>query len=372
MAVTFEQYKTALRSKVRHPIYKVEILDFATERVVEEITDDFISGDLSINGESGSRRNCNISLVNKDGDYNPSVGSLWIDTKIRLWTGLQVNGEPYYNSQGIFLLAEPKVSSNFAEKVADLTFYDKWSYLDGTLGGELESEYIISIGDAIPDVIRAILTQAGDPKSPTITDTLVTVPYTIVKEAGNTYADLLLELANILTWVVYYDRHGNLRFEPPTDITTAGSDWDFSTNEVTYISGNKTLDYTKVRNYIVVYGDNINGELFSAIAQDTNATSPTRVALIGKRVKVLTFDLLYSDNLCQQRADYELQQGIMIFESVDAVSIPVDIIEGGSVVTITANSLGLNGDRFLINSINIPLSYDSNMSLNIWKTRELT
>ena len=241
--------------------------------------------------------------------------------------------------------------------------------LDGTLGGELEAEYIVNVGTNIGVAVKAILQDAGEVKSPIISPITINTPYTLVKNPGDTYADLLIELAEMVSWEVNYDRNGYPRFQTPTNLDSTGSTWDYSTEEILYLGSQHKYEYTKIRNYIVVYGDNINGQLFRAVAQDNNAQSPTRVSLIGKRVDVITDDLIYTTSLAQQRADYELQKAIALIESVNMNSIPIDIIEGGNIITIFDESNGLYADRFLVNSVNFPLVNDGEMKLNVWKTR---
>lgn len=334
---------------------------------------DLLGGNLNLTNQSGSRRSCTINLKNEDGKYIPiPEQNLWINTKFRVYTGLKVNGEDYFVSRGIFVLSQPEVNSFLSEKTASLTALDKFALLDGTLAGELEAEYIIDVGTSIEDAVRAVFSDAGEVKSPIITPTTVVTPYTIVKNPGDTFGDILIELANMLSWQCFYDRNGYPRFQPPTDINKAGSVWDFITNEVVYLGSSHRYQYDKVRNYIVVIGDNVNGLLYRATAGDTNPTSPTRIDLIGKRTKVIIDDLIYSTELAQARANYELLQAIMLNESVDIRSIPIDVIGEDTVITISDTSAGLNTDRFLVQSVSFPFNYDGEMTASVWLVRSLS
>jgi len=365
-------YINALKSNVRQSIIKIEWLD-NNENVVGVVTPTLINGTLDLDMDSGIRRRCSLTMSNLDGSYIPiPEGFLWVNSKFRLWTGLVIDGVEYLFSRGIFLIGEPAVNSFITEKTVSLTGYDKWAMLDGTLGGKLESDYIIPLGTNIGDAVRAIFQQAGEIKTPIISDITETTPYTITKTAGDTYADLLKDLANIVSWECFYDKDGYPRFQPPTDIEKDPSVWDFSSSEVVYLGSAHRYDFTKIKNYVVVIGDNINGSLVRAVAQDDNPTSPTRVSLIGKRVLVIEDNLIYNNDLAQQRANYELQKAIAMYESVDLNCIPIDIIDEGSVVTITDSSAGLNQDRFIVQAVSFPLSFDGEMRLTVWKTRSFS
>lgn len=366
-------YKQAIQNKVRQPIFKIEWMD-SNENVVEIITPDLISGSIDITSDNASiRRRCNLVLKNIDGKYTPSPDNfLWLNSKFRLYTGLKINNEEYYFSRGIFLIGEPVVNSFFAEKTVSITAYDKWAMLDGTLGGILGNEYIIPAGTNIIQAVKMVLQDAGETKNLIYEDLEETTPYTIIKKAGDSFADILQDLANIVSWEVYYDKNGYPCFLPPTDIDNDMSVWDFGDNEVTYLGGSHKYDFSKIRNYVVVLGDNINGDIAIGIAQDNNPTSPTRVSLIGKRVSVIEDSVIPNDDLATQRANYELRKLIAMYESVDMSCVPIDIIDAGDIVTITDTSCGLNNDRFLVQSINFPLDYSSEMKMTVWKTRSFS
>jgi hypothetical protein len=377
LSVTYTDYITALKSNIRQPIVKLEFLD-NNENVTSEITPDLISGDLQLSSDIGSRRNLNLVLENIDGAYTPvEEGSLWINSKVRIFTGLRVNDEDYYISRGIFVIGDPEISSNFSEQTASLSFMDKWSLLNGELAGELEDDYVISVGTNIETAVRAIFTAAGEVKSPIIAPVTTATPttvYTITEEAGSNFAEILIKLAKMLgSWTVFYDRNGFPRFQPSTDIDDAPSVWDFTTNEVTYRGNSRQFEFSKIKNSVKIIGDNISGNIATGLAQDTSVTSPTRISLIGTRSVVITDELIYNDILAQERADWELVNNyISLAESIDITALPIDIIEGDHIITITDSGNGLIGDRYLVKSGSFPLTNGQDMKLSVWKTRSLS
>ena len=382
---SIQDYIDTVKSKYAQRICKIEILySLPTptdmyEAVIETLTPDITDGDLQITAESSSRRNCNILLDNSTGIYTPATptlsnpsGSFWINTKYKVYTGYIVNGLEYNISRGIFVSGEPTVGSDGANKTVNLQLYDKWALLDGTLGGTLDVEYVAYVGASITDIVKAVFLDAGELKEPIIEPTTETLAWNLVKAAGNTYADILNELASMLSWVVYYDNNGYPRFEPPTDLETEGSSWDFVTTEINYLGSQHRYEYSKVKNYIVVIGNNINAPTnIKAIAENDGTgkylNSPTQVSLIGKKVSVITDQLISTGVLAQARADYELEIATSLVETVNMESVPIDILDVDQVITVTDSSNGLNTDRYLVKNISFPLLNTGNQTLNVWK-----
>lgn len=371
MAVTYQDYVAQVKSSVAQRILKIEVLD-NNENIIDTITPDIISGDLQLSSDSGARRSCNIVFNNYQGDFIPVPGEkLWINSKFRLWTGLKVNNEDYFISRGIFISGEPEINSNRAENICSLQLYDKWVNLDGSSAGTLDVTYKIPAGTDLESAVRQVFSDAGEIKPVIFEPITATLPYTVIIEPNGTYADILLKLADMVSYVVYYDNNGYPRFEPPVDIDTAGSIWDFTTNEGLYLGSRKRYEYSKVKNFCKVIGANVNGQIYKGEASDTNIASSTRIDLIGKRALVITDDNIYSNALALERANFELQKAIQVIESVNAESIPIDVIEGDSLITITDSSAGFDNSRYLVKTVTFPLLNDGNMSMSVWNARSL-
>jgi hypothetical protein len=310
-----------------------------------------------------------------DGDFIPNPdGNIWMNQKFKISTGLILDDVPYYISRGIYLCSEPEISSDVDGGVStSIQFLDKFSTLNSTLGGSLENTYIIPAGTNIPTAISAILTEAGEVKPPLIDISIASevTPYTITKDASSNYGEIIIELAKMLSFTTYFDAEGYLRFEPPSNLDVTGSSWDFSTDEITYISSRHRWEFSKVYNNIVVIGSSINGATVRGTASDTNATSPTRIALIGKKTKVIEDDLISTVDLANQRASGELLSAISLVEVTDVDCMPVDILQAGQICTITDINSDLDNTRFLIKSISFPLGIDGQQSMSCWKGRSL-
>jgi len=376
LSVSYQNYIDTIKSPISQRLLKIEILD-SNYNIINTITPSIIDGNISFSSDSGARRSCNITFDNSDGSFIPNPeGQFWMNTMYQVFTGYRVNDEDYYFSRGIFVSGEPTVNSQFASQTVELQLYDQFTFLDGTLGGTIENTYIIPVGSDVETVVRQIFVDAGETRPVIFEPIVATTPYTLIVNAGDSYSQLLLKLAEMISYVVYYDNNGFPRFETPANdinnIFNAGSSFDFTTNEIIYLGARRKFEYSKVKNECVVIGANVAGSIYRATASDNNITSPTRIGLIGKRSLVIIDDLIYSTDLAQQRANYELQKAIQVLESVDVECVPIDMIEGDSIITISDNGLGVSGDRYLVRSVSFPLLNTGGMSLSVWLARSFS
>lgn len=114
---TLLNYLKEIRKPIFKPIFKVELLR-PDETIMQEITQDIenTSGSININFQNGARRSCSIVINNPISNYTISPSSLWINQKFKVYTGLQFSdGENIWFSQGVFVLKDPNITSNFSE-----------------------------------------------------------------------------------------------------------------------------------------------------------------------------------------------------------------------------------------------------------------
>jgi len=359
-----------LRSKTAVRIFKVELLDSATEDVVEDLTDYVLDGSINISDNSGSRRSASITFNNTGGEFIPdSDGTIWMNNKFRISTGTMVDNDEYLIQRGIFICSEPEINSDLdASNSITVQFLDKWNLIDKNL----ENTYIIPVGTSIKDAIDGILSEVGEVKTAIVEPTTEVTPYTITASYDTTYGNILIELANMISWVCYFDNNGYFRCESPTDIETAGSVWEFSTSEITYLDSRHLYEFSKVYNAITIIGDSYAGATVRYTAEDNGVDSSTSIAKIGRRPLTIEDSLISSTPLAQARAEFELQKSISLVETLDMSAMPVDVIDSSNIITVTDSGSGLSSTRFLVKNVNFPLNIDANMTMQCWKGRSLT
>lgn len=343
------------------------------------------SGNFTENYQNGQRKSVNVSLVNIDGKYTPSINTIWVHNRFRLDIGLQFDGQIYWFPRGIYVLGNPTASHANSDKQVTLTLVDKFAVLEGKQG-TLEATYEIPVDSDVKQAIIGILTLdngSGYPidLKPIIYDQSfegIKMPYTLSKDAGSTLGEMIIEIGTILNAEVYYNSQGNLCFininETTLDVQKA-SLWDYSEDNRDYHGASASYDFENAVNEVQVVGDNINNEIFSAYSQNTNPASPLCIARIGRRIEYINDSNIYSDDLAQQRADYELRK-FGILKTTMTVTVSFNpLLFVNNLITITDEYYGLQRARFLIQSISYTLGDQCEMTLtcsNIANFSDLT
>jgi len=379
---TISDYYAKLRTRYRKPKIKIELLHREDESIYRSITTDLInsSGALTISNQNGLRRHLDLSLVNLDGEYLPDIDGLWVGGKIKLWLGEEIDGEDLWFPQGVFVLTNPDAESYRSSRILRLKAVDKFGLLDGTVGGETNSTYIVPVGSNVYTVLRELLNGTStsdlpvDIKTPILDQQYAAevTPYTLRKEVGDVLGNVLLELQGMLSANVFYNVNGEIVFERDSSDDIKGSLWDFSTDEFNYLGATRTYKFDEVYNAVRVIGDNIDGNLALYEAQNTNLASPTSIQNLGfQRTWVIEDPVINTDTLAEDRANYELKRVTALYSDISLSSIPMYHLDVDHVITLTDSGLGLNRDRFLINEITIPLSTGGQMTISASKTEEL-
>lgn len=364
-----QTYFNHLKTNIRQPIVKIEILRNVDETIIDSIVGDILNegGNLTITRQNGIRRSVEFTLMNITGKYIPQIdGRVWIRQKVRIYFGLRINEQEYWISQGIYVMDNPTALSDLSRKTVNIKALDKFSLLDGTLGGELDDNLVFPAGSSVFQTIRTVLEMSGDPKSSLIDVDLTQITcYAIEKTCGDKLGDILIELANMLSLEVFYDTNGYLRFQNPVDPLYSGSSYDFGDAEYNYLGASQEYKFADVYNAVLVIGDNSNGQTYSYEAVNNDLLSNINVNALGfKRTKVITDTNIYSTDLAMKRAKYELNLISRLQSSIKINIIPMCHLDVGDVVTLTDPSLKLDRQRFLINGISIPFSIGSKMSID--------
>ena len=333
------------------------------------------SGNYNENYQNGQRRNLNINLVNKNGKYTPSINTIWVHNKFRFDIGISFGGETYWFPRGIFIMGNPSSTHQDSDKQVTLTLEDKFALLEGKMG-TLETTYEIPAGTLIKDAIEGILTidtGAGYPLDlkPILYDHNfdgIVTPYTITKDPGSNFGEMILELADMLGAECFYNDIGNLCF---IDINETIQDpnkpiiWHYSDEKKEFLDSSTSYDFGNIVNEVHVVGDNVNGKIFSAVASNNDPVSPICIKRIGRHIEYINDAAIYSDKLAQDRADYELRCKSIINTSVSISTTFNPLIFVDNIITIEDSFYNFKRERFVIQSISYNIGVDNKMSITL-------
>lgn len=377
--LTYSDYLGYIKQNIRRPIYKIELLNSIDETPYEIIEDYIVNnnGNLNISLNEGVRRTCNLNLINKNNKFNEYFGNLSIGSKFKLYLGDIINDIPYYFQQGVFIFDDPSLVSSTSDLRVEISGTDKWSMLNGVNGGILDSTYTIPSGTLVSKLIKDTLNLqiVNDPISPLIDMSLeeVVTTYDITKEAGASVSDIFLEVALNISSYIYYDETGRLILKPVEYDDFKGSIYDFTREDYNYLGATKKYSYSEIYNSVLIIADNTNSDLppIKAEVVNNDLLDPNSVPNVGfKKTKLITEYTkgITTETLANDRAFWELKKVKARQSSVSMNCLPLYNLDVNNIITISDNKLSSERERFLINSISIPIGTSGTATLDVIKS----
>jgi len=372
---SYQDYINTLLLGTYIPKIKIELLR-DDETTKEEITSliSNTNGNLSVKRNNGIRRSVNFDIINLDNKYLPNIETFFVRQKFKLYLGLELPDKTdYFLPQGIYVIEDPSATSNYSESLISIQASDKFSLLS-SIGGELVNTYIINIGTKISTAIMAVLSLSGDPKTPIIDSSVayLTTPYTMTFEAGSSLGDIIVELSQLYACSCYYNENGQLVISKDIDDGIKSSLWDYNTSEFAYLGGTNQFKWSDLYNSVMVQGLNIDGVAVSYKAINNSLLSPTSVNnLRFERTFFHQSDTLSTEQQCIDLANYILKRKTAVQNTVQINSIKMYHLNPDEIITLTDEKLGLNKERFIIDSFSLSLNTSGTLSLNVVKSKEI-
>ena len=373
--------KIATKNNI-HPKFKIQMLD-EYENVIDEITGDISrdnSGSISNNYQQGVRRSVSLTFIDTEGKFLPDSNSnlIWANKKFKLFSGLldTDTNEIFWFSEGIYYFSNVSSSRNGADKLTTVNGVDKFGKFGSELGyNQLESTYLIPAGTKIYDAIKGILNiDIGngypiDPIEPVLDPLYIdeVCPYDISKSPSSYLSEMLIELADIIGCDIYYDADGRLHVDSGTidfSYSNRPSIWDFSDVLPEYMNPSITTNFAEFINTVKVVGNNTNDKTYEYTAVNNNPESPTRVDLIGTKSTYIESASVYNTDRAKDYAEYKLNMFSILQLAVTFSCTFLPHLDVNKVITITDSYYKYEKQRFVIQSITLPLSYDGVMSIS--------
>lgn len=348
-------------------------------------------GSVNCNLQNGTRWTASVTIANTDGEYDYNVNKVWFGSEIAIDMGLVLDdGTELYFPMGVYRISSPKEDVRPNGRTAEFSLTDKWSGLDGTLNGVLESSYIVNRGTNIFTPIATVLAsdrgdgQPFDRELPLFTEyynsmtqtmpdgTTVPVtdsPYTLTIDSDDgTVADLILGLTDMLVAQVGYDAAGRLRIDPSqNDIldTDKPVSWVFSLSEAQVTGLAYESRIADVRNdYIVVGMMPEDYAQPAARAQNLDPMSDTNINLIGRRTKRESRNEFATDRICEDYAVWMLKRTAVLHKAVTVECNQIFHLAVNELIQIVRSDLDEpTTETHLVQGFTIPMSGTEPMSI---------
>jgi len=394
-----DEITAAIRSAIMQRYYKFYLLR-NDETIEEDITPYVISsGSIENNNENGQCRSSNITLINEL--INMAIGysngkakyglrrkwsaadnKIWNFQKIRIDAGIELEGMKYEYTLATLVTFDPSI--NTIDHTVSMQLYDKFALLDGTISGSDDLAYTIPIGTKIKDAISSLLKLCpGNNGIPYDSQSIIfpskyanlTTQYTIEKTGNNNIGDLIIELCKSISCDARYDENGHLEIiDTLTDLDYHNRQvvWNFKEDENELIEPSISITRSKIKNKVYVVGGNVNGYLVSGYAENTNPISIYNInSNFGVKGVKITDDLISSNELCKQRAQYELKKYSEGYTTFSFSSRFIPHIAAGDIIRLSYTELGIENEDFLVKSVSFPIDEKSNISITATNLKEL-
>lgn len=376
----------AVRSPTTRPRWRISVMsadDKVRKRIPEE--DILSGGSYNENYQSGQRRSLSFSVMDNDMEYGAGVNGVWFMSRFGLEMGIGMpDGGTAWIRRGVYVAQQVSPQHSSDRDILQISCADKWCLFSGP-SGRLESTYEIESGSKIIPIIQSIQLTDRESGVPFDLQPLIVHPSLVDKvtqskitmSAGQTYADILLELATQMSAEIFYNSVGQLTVMPLSETSLddgKAASWDFEENEIDSLSF--SFNASEVFNRVIVIGSTSSGSYHRAEASNTDPSSPTSVQRIGVRTASIINDAnITADYLAEERAQYELRKILLIRTSAsfNTPLNPFPAING--VITITSPYYGMSKERFVVQSISCPLDYSGTMSISassVWNLPFLT
>ena len=354
------------------------------------------SGTISCNKNNGKRRQATVTLVNLDNEYEYAVNHIWFGQQLRLSEGLILpDGTEYYIPQGVFEIENPQESLKPNQKTVTYTLVDKWANLDGTLFGNLEDVYEVTADTNIFSAIAAILRldrytmenngdNPVDPVAPLFTDwyngktqtltdgtvvSLIQAPHDFLSDSTGTIADVVLGLNDMIAGDIGYNQTGRLVINPSQDDildTDKPILWQFTQGDKTFLGADYSPKPKDVFNDVIVVGATSDtNETAKGRAQNRDPASDTCISRIGLKTKRIEMSNYYSDQMCQDYAEWQLKRYSVLSKEVSISSTQMfHIVENELVTVERSDKPGSPTERHLVTGFSRPIGQTGAMTIN--------
>lgn len=209
----------------------------------------------------------------------------------------------------------------------------------------------------VENIIKTIATNGGITKF-NFPAGVISAPIDFTFDRGSSRWEACKKMADSISFELYFDNFGLLTLRPFVDPLLAPLTYTFKTGATGNLARfNRSTNDSDLFNDVVVYGDGADNPLVFAQAQNTNATSPTRIAAIGRRTWLYASQFITDNTTAQSRANAFL--AVMALEQYDLNldSIVLPWLEAGDAVEVVLpDSVPTDPTRFLLSSFTIPLA----------------
>lgn len=364
----------------------IYLLNFQLRKIAE-ISGIILDGStFTIDANSDIRRTCNLIIAPTSSDFDiSSNGNIWLDKYIQVQVGIEDeknNNKINYTNMGVYLINNPSTTYNAQTHTITISGIDMMAkltgmrngYLSGTQGGV---SYKIPKNTIISNAIKSTFALGGFNTvliNSTFTPTNK-VPNDIIISVGGTIYQMLKELVDINS---FYEMYFDVNGLPCVNKIPSGDNESIMVNDdvwsKTLIQYTRDISFEEVKNTVEVYGKTLDdGTTPYAIAQDTNPNSPFNINGTAGVLRIILsggdYDNIYTTELAQQRANYELYLRCRLQDQITITTVPIYWLDVNWLVEITLpNKQGIETkEKYIIKKIDTTVGVNGTQNITMIK-----
>ena len=214
-------------------------------------------------------------------------------------------------------------------------------------------------GTRLDQFVRAIAANFGVTKMriPNVPDKLEA---RLDIEAGTERWRVIKDATDMFNYELFFDHTGVLIMRPYLDPTTSPIAWTFKTGKQgNLVSYSRSTNDSRIFNHIIVKGGVSNDkDVLPAFGQarNTERSSPTRIARLGDRAKIIEAPWLKKDQKCRELAQRRLKINALETYEINYSSYVYPWMEAGEIVQfLDPERDETEPTRFLQDTINLPM-----------------
>lgn len=346
---------------------------------------DILGGEITEDKTAEVRRTTQLAfspsspglLLPRKSDY--SVSPLWpVGSEVQVFAGIYVDGALEEVPMGVFRVTKPRLSKTANDRVVTVEGYDRSRAIARARFTEpyevlKDTDYSEAIKQLMMN--RMPMLGEGDFEDWMRTDGFETeqaykTPYLLFMDQDNPW-EMITKMARSFGAEVFFDGNGKPVLRPEPNPQFDDSVFDYvSGEEAIFDSMSRDLDDENTYNGVVAKGQNNDNELAvpRGEAWDTNPDSPTYYnpwdptrSEYGPVPYFFTSDFITSDEQARAAADGMLLAVTGIMESVEFNGIANYAHQGGDVIRVKEEDLGID-DVYLLDAFRISLGEAGGMS----------
>lgn len=319
-----------------------------------------VHGSVIIDRRRPIQRTCTFSIANPEGIWTPRTASdffAW-GNLIRIERGIYIGGVANFVDLGVFNVDSPSSSIERARSILNVQGQDR---MKRGAKSKFSEPTTYATSTRIQAVILDMCEDAGLGSTMyALDDGGKTLAAARTYDTQEERMKAMFDLARDYSLELRVDALGRVVLAPIVSLEQRPTVWTFTPGEDAVMLGiTKDPNDDEFYNHVVVTGEAADLTPVRAEASDTNPASPTWIGgPAGDRTYFYTSAMIRTTLQAQEVANAMLPEVMLVEEAIRMPIIVNPALEAGDAIAIAEPVTDTN-DRYLIDSINIPLGEGS-------------